>query len=119
MPQSVLLILSRQPYDGTDVTWNALRLAERLLKDRVEARLFVMNDAVDLLRDSSQPPEGFFDLVQMLKELIAKGVTVKACTTCQGRCGLNKGQPYFDEGLKSNMAQLSEWIQTSDKVLTF
>lgn len=119
MSKSVLLILSRQPYDGTDVIWNALRLAERLLKDQVEARLFVMNDAVDLLRDSSKPPDGFFDLVQMLKELITKGVLVKACTTCQGRCGLNKGEPYFDEGLKSNMAELSQWILTSDKVLSF
>ena len=26
-----LLVLNRNPYDGTDVTWNALRLAEQLL----------------------------------------------------------------------------------------
>ena len=26
-----LLVLNGNPYDGTDVTWNALRLAEQLL----------------------------------------------------------------------------------------
>ncbi len=29
---SILLIFNRQPYDNTDVTWNALRLAQTLVK---------------------------------------------------------------------------------------
>ncbi|RZD44722.1 MAG: sulfur reduction protein DsrE, partial [Methanobacteriota archaeon] len=28
-----MIILNQQPYDGTDVTWNALRLAKQLVSD--------------------------------------------------------------------------------------
>ena len=48
---ATLLILNQQPYDGTDVTWNALRLARQLHSDGVEVRIFLMNDSVDLARD--------------------------------------------------------------------
>jgi len=70
---STLIVLNRNPYDGTDVTWNALRLAEKLREDGEEVRLFLMNDSVDLARDMTKPPEGYFDLVEMTKDLISKG----------------------------------------------
>ena len=116
---TVLLVLNRNPYDGTDVTWNALRLAQQLLDDGAEVRLFLMNDAVDLARDGVPVPEGFFDLVQMTKELIKAGVTVKVCGTCQARCGIRKGDPYYEGAHKSTMAELSQWVRDSDRVLTF
>jgi len=68
----VLVILNRHPYDGTDVIWNALRLCEKLLEEGADVRLFLMNDSVDLAREVCKPPEGFFDLGQMLKDLITK-----------------------------------------------
>ena len=75
---ATLLILNQQPYDGTDVTWNALRLARQLHSDGVEVRIFLMNDSVDLARDGITPPEGVEDMVAMTKDLIAKGVPVKS-----------------------------------------
>ena len=79
----ILIIFNREPYDTTDVTWNGLRLADKLLDAGSEVRLFLMNDAVDLARDVCRPPEGYDqDLSQMLKGLIARGVTVRACGTC-------------------------------------
>jgi uncharacterized protein involved in oxidation of intracellular sulfur len=116
---TILLILNHNPYDGTDLTWNALRLAGQLRKDEAEVRLFLMNDAVDLARDGVPPPEGFFDLVQMTKDLIAAGATVKVCGTCQARCGIHKGDPYYEGAQKSTMAELSQWVRDSDQVLTF
>ena len=69
----VLLILNREPYDGTDVTWNALRLAWKLLEKGNEVRIFLMNDAVDLARNETVKPENYDqDLVAILKDLIAK-----------------------------------------------
>jgi len=44
---ATLLILNHQPYDGTDVTWNALRLARQLHSEGVKVRIFLMNDSVD------------------------------------------------------------------------
>jgi uncharacterized protein involved in oxidation of intracellular sulfur len=90
----VLLVLNRQPYDGTDVTWNALRLANKLLEKGAVVRIFLMNDAVDLAREETVKPESYDqDLVAMLKELIGKGVSVKVCGTCMARCGVYKGKP--------------------------
>lgn len=116
---TTLVILNHAPYDGTDLTWNALRLAEQLHKDGAEVRLFLMNDSVDLARDGVPTPEGFFDLVRMTKDLIAAGVTVKVCGTCQARCGIRKGDPYYDGAQKATMAELSQWVRDSEQVLTF
>ena len=116
---ATLLILNQQPYDGTDVTWNALRLARQLHIDGVEVRIFLMNDSVDLARDGITPPEGVEDMVAMTKDLIAKGVPVKVCGTCQQRCGVLKGQGYYDGAQYSTMAECSDWVQSSEKVLTF
>ena len=48
----VLIVFNRQPYDNTDVTWNGLRLAGKLLESGQEVRLFLMNDSVDMARDA-------------------------------------------------------------------
>lgn len=115
----ILLVLNHAPYDGTDLTWNALRLAGQLHKDGAEVRLFLMNDSVDLARNGVPVPEGSFDLVQMTRDLIAAGVLVKVCGTCQARCGIRKGEPYYEGAQKSTMAELSQWILDSEQVLTF
>ena len=65
MAMATLLILNQQPYDGTDVTWNALRLARQLNSDGEEVRIFLMNDSVDLARDDITPPVGTEDMVAM------------------------------------------------------
>ncbi len=116
----ILIIFNRDPYDGTDVTWNGLRLASKLLETGQEVRLFLMNDAVDMARDACKPPAGYDqDLSAMLKQLITQGVVVKVCGTCMTRCGVFKNQPYFDGAEKSTMAALSEWVIDSEKIITF
>ena len=116
----ILFIFNRQPYDNTDVTWNGLRLAEKLLETEQEVRIFLMNDSVDMAREVCKPPEGYDqDLSQMLKGLIAKEVTVKVCGTCMARCGIHRNQPYFEGAQKSTMSELAEWVVDSEKILTF
>jgi len=51
---TTLIIFNRAPYDGTDVSWNALRLADKLLEAGGKVRIFLMNDSVDMARDASQ-----------------------------------------------------------------
>lgn len=117
---SVLCIFKDNPYDGTDVTWNGLRLAGQLQKTGHEVRIFLMNDSVDMARDACKKPlEYDQDLTQMLKELIEKQVPVKVCGTCMARCGIHKNEPYFAGAEKSTMADLAEWTVSSDKALTF
>ena len=115
----ILIIFNRNPYDGTDVTWNGLRLIDKLLDVGVEVKIFLMNDSVDMARDVAKPPEGFFDLGKMLKDLIAKTVPVKVCGTCKVRCGIYKGEPYFEGAPEAKMTELAEWVKEADKVITF
>lgn len=116
----ILIIFNREPYDNTDVTWNGLRLAGKLLETGQNVRIFLMNDAVDMARDVCKPPEVYDqDLSQMLKDLIVGGVPVKVCGTCMARCGIYKNHPYFEGAEQSTMAALAEWVVDSDKVLTF
>lgn len=117
---SVLIIFNREPYDGTDVTWNGLRLADKLLEAGQDVKIFLMNDAVDMARDACKPPETYDqDLSQMLKDLIGRNVPVKVCGTCMARCGVFKNQPYFEGAQKSTMPELAQWVVESEKVLTF
>ncbi|GAB1467983.1 DsrE/DsrF/TusD sulfur relay family protein [Candidatus Cloacimonadota bacterium] len=116
----VLIIFNREPYNNTDVTWNGLRLANTLCKNGHELRIFLMNDAVDMARDVCKPPEGYDqDLSEMLQKLIAQGVTVRVCGTCMARCGIYKNHPYFAGANKSTMVELADWVEDSDKIITF
>jgi len=116
---NALIVFNRPPYDGTNVTWNGLRLAETLRKMGIEVRVFLMNDSVDLARDATQPAEDYFDLGDMLKGLIAKEVTVKVCGTCKVRCGIHKGEPYFEGAKEAKMTELTEWIEQADRIIMF
>ena len=115
---NTLILFNHQPYNGSDVTWNGLRLADKLLGTDMEVRIFLMNDSVDLAREAAKPPKDYFDLGQMLKELIAKGVPVKVCGTCKARCGIHKNAPYFEGTNEATMAELAEWVGQADKIIT-
>jgi uncharacterized protein involved in oxidation of intracellular sulfur len=116
-PTSVLLILSHAPFDG-DVTWNALRLAATLAERKASVRIFVMNDAIDLVRDGGMPEGYEFDLQAMLRGLLPRGGRVKVCTTCVNRCGIGHGE-VIPEVTLSTMADLAEWVVDSDRVVVF
>jgi len=117
---STLIIFNRQPYDGNDIAWNALRLAKTLKDKGEDVKIFLMNDSVDLARDTTEKPEFYeFDLVKILKELYNNGIELKVCGTCQARCGLNKNQPYFNDKIKGTMDDLASWTIECNKVLTF
>lgn len=115
---SLLLIFNRAPYDGTDVAWNALRLAATALESGMRVRMFLMNDGVDLARLGGPPEGAEFDLQQMLGDLIVGGAEVRLCKTCLTRCGIGTGESVSD-AVVSGMADLVSWLQDSDKVVSF
>lgn len=115
--RGVLLVLSHSPYDG-DTTWNALRLASTLQDQGHAVRIFVMNDAVDLVR-TGVPSEGSeFDLPGMLRGLLPRGGRVKVCTTCVTRCGMHSGE-VMPQVVMATMADLAAWVVECDRVVTF
>lgn len=115
--ESVLIILSHSPFDG-DTTWNALRLASTLQDQGVAVRLFVMNDATDLVRQGAMPEGSEFDLQAMLRALLPRGGRVKVCTTCVNRCGMSAGEVLPETPL-ATMGDLGHWVADSDRVVTF
>lgn len=114
---SVLIVLSHAPQDG-DTTWNALRLATTLTAQGAAVRLFVMNDAIDVVRRQTDQPPPEFDLQAMLRALLARGARVKVCTTCITRCGMGHGE-VIPEVLLSSMPELAAWVTDSDRALVF
>ncbi len=115
----VLMVFNGNPYDGTDVTWNGLRLAEQLVNLGTDLAVFLVNDAVDLARGAAKPPEGYFDLGEILRKLIEEDVPVKVCGTCKVRCGLYKGEPYFEGAQEATIAEFAEWVRAAEKIITF
>jgi uncharacterized protein involved in oxidation of intracellular sulfur len=115
----LLIVLNHNPYDGSDVTRNALRLADFTLKAGDSAFIFLMNDAVDLAREGVNPGGYDTDLGEMLVKLMAKGVPVKLCGSCLSRCGLNRASALIKGALESSMPELIAWIKEADRVISF
>mgnify|MGYP002684871738 CR=1 FL=1 len=116
-PPTVLIILSHGPFEG-DTTWNALRLASTLLERKSPVRVFVMNDAIDVVRKGAMPEGAEFDLQAMLRALLPAGGRIKICTTCINRCGIGQGE-LIPEAIMATMADLAAWIAESERVLVF
>lgn len=116
-PPTVLIILSHGAYDG-DTTWNALRLASTLLERKSPVRIFVMNDAIDVVRQGAASEGAEFDLQSIMSALLPKGGRIKICTTCINRCGIGQGE-VIPEAIMATMADLAAWIVESERVLVF
>jgi len=115
---SILIIISSAPYAGSDVAWNALRLAKTALAHDDVTRIFLINEGVDTGRAGLKPPENFFNLSEILAETVAAGADVLYCKTCIDRCGVGDGE--MISGIKpGSMALLHEWVVASDKIVTF
>ncbi|MGK7346104.1 MAG: DsrE/DsrF/TusD sulfur relay family protein [Candidatus Nitrospinota bacterium M3_3B_026] len=118
MDKSLLVIISSPPYEGSDGVWNALRLADTALKNGTKTRVFLINEGVDTGRKGLEPPKNFFDLCEMLTDLVNEGVEVKYCKTCIDRCGIGEGE-MTDKIQVGAMKDLYGWILESDRVVTF
>ncbi len=115
----ILVIINDAPY-GTEKAYNVLRLVNQLGKDHemVEVRIFLMADAVTCALANQITPNGYYNIERMLKLAMNKGAKVKICGSCAEARGLKNVQ--LLEGVEiSTMAELTQWVVESDKVLTF
>jgi uncharacterized protein involved in oxidation of intracellular sulfur len=115
----ILILINDAPY-GTEKAYNALRLANQLGKDHetVEVRIFLMADAVSCAVANQATPNGYYNIERMLKLSLMKKAKVKICGSCADARGLNNAQ--LVEGAEmSTMAELTNWVVDSDKVLVF
>lgn len=115
----VLLIINDAPY-GSEKAYNALRIANQLNKENpeVEVRIFLMADAANCAIANQTTPNGYYNIERMLKLSLNKGTKVKICGGCAEARGL-KNIPLIEGAEISNLAELTNWVVDSDKVLTF
>ena len=115
----ILLIINDAPY-GSEKAYNALRIANQLGKDHesVEVRIFLMADAANCAIAEQNTPNGYYNIGRMIKLSLNRGAKVKICGSCAEARGL-KNIPLVEGAEISNMAELTNWVVDSDKVLVF
>ncbi|HKZ94478.1 MAG TPA: DsrE family protein [Candidatus Bathyarchaeia archaeon] len=117
--ETLTIIVNDPPY-GTERVWNALRLASSLVSAAVgmSVNIFLLGDAVSAAKKRQKTPEGYYNLEQMLIDLLKRGARVSACGTCIQARGLAKEDVI--EGVEiGSMLGLAQWIKESQKVLSF
>lgn len=113
-----LFILNDPPY-GTERSYNAMRLADRILKDddAAEVTVFLMSDAVVCARAGQKTPDGYYNLERMLKPIMRKG-EVLLCSACMDARALADDE-LVEGARRSSMVELAERMTAADKVLVF
>lgn len=115
----ILFILNDPPY-GTERCYNALRLANALLKKdpAIEVTVFLMADAVSCGRKGQKTPDGYYNLERMLKCFATGTHRLLLCGTCMDARGLTEPD-LMDGARRSSMDELAAATSEADKVLVF
>ena len=114
-----LIILNDPPY-GTERCYNALRLANAIMKNSADraVTVFLMADAVVGAKAGQKTPEGFYSIERMLKRVHTGGAQILLCSTCMDARGLTDDE-LMEGAQRSGMDALARAIAEADKVLVF
>ena len=114
-----LFIVNDPPY-GSERPYNALRLANALVKagsgDTVI--VFLMADAVLAAKRGQATPDGFYNLERMLSRLAAQGGEILLCGTCLAARGIADSE-LVEGARRSTVDALAQATRSADKVLVF
>ena len=111
------IIINDPPY-GSERPYNALRLANSLIKkEDIRVTVFLMGDAVTCAGKGQKTPDGYYNIERMLKPVVRRG-QVLLCGTCMDARGMKEEN--IAEGCKrSTLDELTDLTISSDKVLVF
>ncbi len=114
----VLFILNDPPY-GTERSFNAIRLAQALLKgeEKPDVSVFLMADAVICAKEGQSVPSGYYNLGHMIKG-VARKAKVVLCGTCMDARGLGDDE-LIGGAARGTMPELAQLTAEADKVLVF
>ena len=115
--QQITIIINDGPY-GSEKSYNAFRLALDLSHGETKVNVFLLADGIWAAQSGQSVPKGYYNIQRMLQLLLSSGAKVKACGTCMTARGLHEEK--IVEGVeKATMADLTQWVKKSDKVLCF
>lgn len=112
-----LFILNDAPY-GTERSYNALRLARKLLESSATVRVFLMGDAAACAAAGQKVPQGYYNIGDMLGAVLRRQGGVSVCGTCMDARGMADDRLVAGAG-RGTMDILTEWTEWADKVLVF
>ena len=114
---SVAVLINASPY-GSELPYNALRLAHalELAEERVE--LLLMGDGVNTARRGQDPRAAHASLEALLTEIVDKGAGVTLCGTCCQTRGLQPAD--LVEGVTvGTIHDFARVVMRCEKVLSF
>lgn len=114
---TVTIVLQDAPY-GSEKVWNALRLSQALLTTTSKVRIFLYADSVVSAKKGQNPPKGYYNVGDMLEELIQKGVEVRSCLTCTQARGLRQ-EDFIDGAVIGKTIDLARWVAEGGQVMVF
>ena len=114
---SVVLLINASPY-GSELPYNALRLAEALELAGETVELLLMGDAVNTARRSQDPRAAHASLEALVTELTEKGAGVTLCGTCCQTRGLQEAD-LIEGVVVGTIHDFARIVKSSDKVISF
>ena len=114
-----MFILNDPPY-GTERCYNALRLANAIMKKEpaAEVVVFLMADAVLSAKKGQKTPDGYYNLERMLRRFATETHRLLLCGACMDARGLTEAE-LIDGARRSSMDELASTTLDADKVLVF
>ena len=115
-----MLVLINDPPYGTERVYNALWLAQALLKRDTATQLtvFLMADAVLAAKAQQKTPDGYYNVERMLKRVLGNKGIVLLCGTCMDARGIGDAE-IIDGARRSTIDKLGNATVEADKVLIF
>lgn len=113
-----LVILNDAPY-GTERSYNGLRYVIALLKTQAEeVHMFLIGDAAACAKAGQKVAQGYYNIADMLGIVTRRGGKVGVCGTCMDARGIADAE-LVEGAHRSTMAELAEWHQWADQVVSF
>jgi uncharacterized protein involved in oxidation of intracellular sulfur len=114
---TVTIVLNDSPY-GIEKLWNGLRLAGALIVSGEKVNFFLLGVSVVAAKAGQETPKGYYNIAEMLSDIVSKGGTVRVCGTSIKARGI-KAEELVSGVEVGRMLELAGWIKESDKALTF
>lgn len=115
-----LFILNDPPY-GTERSYNGIRHARELLKNKEaanEVHVFLIGDAAACAKSGQKVPQGYYNVESMLQILVRHGASIAVCGTCIDARGI-ADTDLVTGALRGSMAMLADWTGWADKVIVY
>ena len=111
------VIINEAPY-GKERALSALRFASTCDVEGHTVRIWLFENGVYLAKKGQKPAQGLINFGEMLQNLMAGGVEVKACVVCCEARGIIQAD-LFDGVKIATVHELVDWTVNSDKTIVF